>query len=81
MAQYYDMKLVTFGVDEDHSLLNSFQVFVKAFNRESLVLYKIETVPVPINDLNKTFDSNIADTIYKTLYGNQQWRLYSVIHS
>ena len=61
MTKYYDMKPVTFGVDDHHSMAITFPVSVKAFNRKSLVFDKIETVPVPINDLNKVVDS------YKTV--------------
>jgi hypothetical protein len=58
LTQYYDMKLVTFSVDKtDHSLIVTFPVLVKNFHKESLVLYEVETVPVPINDLNEQADS------------------------
>jgi hypothetical protein len=58
ITQYYDMKLVTFSVDpSDHSLVVTFPVLIKDFHRKSLVLYEIETVPVPINDMNEQADS------------------------
>jgi hypothetical protein len=47
------MKLVTFGVDDTHSLVVTFPVLVKHFHSESLKLYELETVPVPIVDTNQ----------------------------
>ena len=52
----------TFGVDGPG---DNFPVFVKALNRESLVLYEIETVAVPINDLNDTAYNYSKVTISK----------------
>ena len=57
MTQYYDMKLVIFSVNDQHSLVTTIPVFIIAFNRESLVLYETGTVKVPINDLNETVNS------------------------
>ena len=51
------MKLVTFGVDDNPSLVITFQGFIKVFSREGLVLHEIETVLVPINDLNEAGNS------------------------
>ena len=51
------MKFVTFGVDNNHSFVVIFSVFIKAFNTESLALNEIETVPVPISDLNEAANS------------------------
>ena len=47
---YYDMKLVTFGIDEDKTLVIQFTVFVQPYTQQLLILYQIETVPVPIID-------------------------------
>lgn len=52
ISQYYDMKLVTFSVDSHHSLVVTFPILIKNYHRDPLILYEIETVPVPINDLN-----------------------------
>ena len=49
---YYDMKLVTFGIDQDKNLIIQFPVFVALYTQASLTLYQIETVPVPILDMN-----------------------------
>ena len=51
-SSYYDMRLVIFGIDELDRLVVCFPIFVKDFSRESMTLYQIETVPVPIVDEN-----------------------------
>ena len=50
---YYDMKLVTFGIDENRNLIVQFPVFIQPYMQQQLILYQIETVPVPIIDQNK----------------------------
>ena len=47
---YYDMKLVTFGIDDQRNLIVQFPVFVHPQGQEHLILYQLETVPVPIVD-------------------------------
>ena len=54
---YYDMKLVTFGIDEKRNLIVQFPVFVQSFTQQQLILYQIETVPVPIRDQNEQAQS------------------------
>ena len=49
---YYDMKLVTFGIDTDKNLIVQFPVFMQPYTQLPLILYQIETVPVPIIDQN-----------------------------
>ena len=49
---YYDMQLVTFGVDRDMSLVIQFPVFIQPYTQKPLILYKLETNPVPILDSN-----------------------------
>ena len=49
---YYGMKLVTFGIDENRNLIVQFPVFVQVYSQRRLVMYQIETVPVPILDRN-----------------------------
>ena len=51
-SSYYDMRLVTFGIDEENRLVVCFPIFVKDFSRKSMTLYQTETVPVPIVDKN-----------------------------
>ena len=45
---YYDMKLVTVGIDKDRNLIIKFPVFVEPYTEQPLKLYQIETVPVSI---------------------------------
>ena len=49
---YYDMKLVTSGIDSDRNLIVQFPVFIQPYTQQLLILYKIETVPVLIIDQN-----------------------------
>ena len=49
---YCDMKLVTFGIDNDRNLIIQFPVFVETYTQARLILYQIETVPVPILNTN-----------------------------
>ena len=57
MYKYYDMKLVMFGIDRDRNLIIQFPVFVQPYTQKPLTLYQIETVPVPILDMNEKADS------------------------
>ena len=50
---YYDMKLVTFGIDVKRNLIVQFPVFVHPHNQQHLTLYQLEIVPVPIIDRNE----------------------------
>ena len=50
---YYDMKLVTFGIDNQRNLIVKFLVFIQPYTQKRLVMYQIETVPVPILDKNE----------------------------
>ena len=56
MYKYYDMKLVTFGIDRDRNLIIQFPLFVQPYTQKPLTLYQIETIPVPILDMNKKAD-------------------------
>ena len=49
---YYDMKLVTFGIDRKRNLIIQFPIFVQPYTQKPLILYQLETVPVPIVDEN-----------------------------
>ena len=46
------MPLVTFGIDKDRNLNIQFLVFVQPYTQKPLVLYQLETVPIPILDQN-----------------------------
>ena len=50
---YYYMKLVTFDIDKERNLIIQFPVCIQLYTQQSLILYQIETVPVPIIDQNK----------------------------
>ena len=54
---YYDMKLVTFGIDRNRNLIIQFPIFVQPYAQQPLTLYQLETVPVPIVDKNTKPDS------------------------
>ena len=49
---YYDMKLVTFGIDYQKNLIIQFPVFVQPYTKTRLTLYQIETLPMPFLDAN-----------------------------
>ena len=51
------MKIVIFGIDKDRNLIIQFSVFVQPYTQQLLILYQIETVPVPIVDQNKQANS------------------------
>ena len=49
---YYNMKLVTFGIDKNKNHIIQFPVFIQPHTQQPLILYQLETVPVPIIDQN-----------------------------
>ena len=49
---YYDMQLVTVGIDKDMNLVIQFPVFIQPYMQRPLILYQLETVPVPVLDEN-----------------------------
>ena len=49
---YYDMQLATFSIDKDRHLIIQFPIFVQPYTQKPLILYQLETVPVPILDQN-----------------------------
>ena len=54
---YYNMKLVTFGIDEERNLIIQFPVFVQPYTKRRLVMYQIKTVPIPVLDKNEQAQS------------------------
>ena len=64
---YYDMCLVTFGIDREMNLVIQFPVFIQLYIQKPLTLYQLETVPVPILDTNKDAQS------YTHLYVNKPY--------
>ena len=57
LYSYYDMKLVTFGIDYQKNCIIQFPVFVQPYTQSKLTLYQVETVPVPILDNGNTVQS------------------------
>ena len=49
---YYNMKLVTFGIDRKRNLIIQFPIFVQPYTQQPSILYQLEMVPVPIVDKN-----------------------------
>ena len=64
---YYDMQLVTFGIDRNMNLVIQFPVFIQPYIQKPLVLYQLETVPVPI------LDSNMEAQSYTHLHVNKPY--------
>ena len=54
---YYDMKLVTFGIERNRNIIIQLPVFVQSYIQPLLTLYQLERVPVPIVDKNTKADS------------------------
>ena len=54
---YYDMKLVTFGIDYQKNLIIQFPVFVQPYTQTKITLYQVKTVPVPILDASNKVQS------------------------
>ena len=46
------MPLVTFSIDKDMNLIIQFLVFIQPCTQRPLILYQLETVPVPVLDKN-----------------------------
>ena len=55
--EYYDMKMVTFGVNDGEELVVAFPVFIQDHTSKSMTLYELETVKVPITDTNLAANS------------------------
>ena len=51
------MKLVTFGIDNQKNLIVQFPGFVHPYTQKRLIMYQLETVPVPILDENDQVQS------------------------
>ena len=49
---YYNMKLVTFSIDRKRNLIIQFPIFAQPYTQHPLILYQLETVPVPVIDKN-----------------------------
>ena len=49
---YYDVQLVTFGINKDKKSFNTISVSMQPYTQQPLILYQLEKVPVPIIDQN-----------------------------
>ena len=47
---YYDMKLLTSSIEKKRNLIIQFPIFVQPFTQQPVILYQLETVPVPVID-------------------------------
>ena len=80
ITDYYDMRLVTFGLDDQGKLVVCFPIFIKEYKKEPMTLYQIETVKVPITDTNKQADSYTETAITKTyLASNREYYIQLVL--
>ena len=77
---YYDMKLVTFGIDNQRNLIVQFPVFVQPYTQYRLIMYQIETVPVPILDENKQVHSYTELKIEKPYIASNE-ETYITLHT
>ena len=77
---YYDMKLVTFRIDNQRNLIVQFPVFIQPYTQKRLVMYQVETVPVPILDENKQVHSYTELKIEKP-YITLNEETYITLHS
>ena len=77
---FYDMKLVTFGIDSQRNLIVQFPVFIQPYTQKRLVMYQIETVLVPILDENEQAHSYTVLKIEK-LYIALNEETYITLHS
>ena len=77
---YYDMKLVTFGIDNQRNLIVQFPVFVQPYTQKRLIMYQIETIPVPILDKNEQAHSYTELKIEKP-YITLNKEMYITLHT
>ena len=52
LCLYYDIQLVTFGIDKYMNLVIQFPVFIQPYTQKPLILYQLETIPVLVLDEN-----------------------------
>ena len=57
LSDMYNLPLVTFGVEESGRLLVCYPVFVKEFRRDPMELFQVETIMVPIEDIDSSKNS------------------------
>ena len=49
---YYDVQPVTFGIHSNMNFVIQFMVFIQPYTQKPLILYQMETAPVPVLDQN-----------------------------
>ena len=68
------MKLVTFGIDQERNLIIQFPIFMQPYTQQPLILYQLQTAPVPIIDQNPNAQSYTElknkETIHCTKFRN-----------
>ena len=80
ITDYYDMRLVTFSLDDQGKLVICFPIFIKEYKKEPMTLYQIETVKVPITDTNTEADSYTETAITKPyLASNKEYYIQLVL--
>ena len=57
LHMYYNMQLVIFGIHREMNLVIQFPVFIQPYIQKPLILYQLETMPVPILDTNMEVQS------------------------
>ena len=70
---YYNIQLVTFSINRDINLVVQFLVFIQPYIQKPLVLYQLETVPVPI------LDTNMEAQSYTHLHVNKPYLALTLI--
>ena len=78
LHMYYDMPLVTFGVDRNMNLIIPFPIFIQPYIQEPFLLYQIETVPVPILDTNTEANSYTHLKVYKWYIALNKENIYII---
>ena len=64
---YYNMQMVTFDINRDMNLVIQFPVIIQPYIQKPLILYQLETVPVPILNTNTEVQS------YPHLHANKPY--------
>ena len=80
ITDYYDMRLVTFGLDDQGKLVICFPIFIKEYKKEPMTLYRLETVKVPITDTSTEADSYTETAITQPyLASNKEYYIQLVL--
>ena len=77
---YYNMELVTFGIDNQRNQIVQFPLFVQPYTQQRLIMYQIEMVLVPILDRNNDAQSYIQLRVDK-LYIALNIEMYITVHT